>query len=224
MGRVFALKNVRLLYKKSGALRFASHLDMNRFMTRLLRLSKVPIWYTEGFNKHPYITFALPLSLGFTSEWEAVDFRITDDEMPPQKAKDMIAKVCPDGIEVIDLLEPTYKVGKIASAEFEIIFADDSGATAETLDSFLNEKEILVSKKTKRGNIETFNAKEKIINFDVQKKDSKVSLNIKLPAGGSDNVNPKIITSAYFEKIESKNPFCSINRKMLYTSDGNIFK
>ena len=224
MGRVFALKNVRLLYKKSGALRFASHLDMNRFMTRLLRLSKVPVWYTEGFNKHPYITFALPLSLGFTSEWEAVDFRITDDEMPLKKAKEMIAAVCPNGIEVIDLLEPTYKVGKISSAEFEIVFAGDSGAEVETIESFLNQAEILVSKNTKRGNIEQFNAKEKILEFNAFDNGSNLCLNIKLPAGGSDNLNPKIITSAYFEKIESKNPFCSINRKMLYTSDGNIFK
>ena len=79
MEGVFVLKNVRLFFKKDGPLRFVSHLDMNRVMTRILRLSKVPVWYTEGFNPHPYITFALPLSLGFSSEYEVMDFRLDDD-------------------------------------------------------------------------------------------------------------------------------------------------
>ena len=99
--RVFALKNVRLFFKKSGPLRFVSHLDMNRVMTRLLRLSKVPVWYTEGFNRHPYITFALPLSLGFASELEIMDFRLESDDFDIKKAEQMIAAVCPEGIEVI---------------------------------------------------------------------------------------------------------------------------
>ena len=33
MGRVYALKNVRLFYKKKGRMKFISHLDMNRFFT-----------------------------------------------------------------------------------------------------------------------------------------------------------------------------------------------
>ena len=76
---VFVLKSVRLFFKKNGPLKFVSHLDMNRVMIRLLRLSKVPVWYTEGFNRHPYITFALPLSLGFSSEYEVMDFRFDND-------------------------------------------------------------------------------------------------------------------------------------------------
>ena len=62
------MRNVRVFFTKHGRMKFASHLDMNRLMTRLIRLSNIPIWYTEGFNQHPYITFALPLSLDHLSE------------------------------------------------------------------------------------------------------------------------------------------------------------
>lgn len=217
------MKNVRLLYKKSGPLKFVSHLDMNRFMTRLLRLSKVPVWYTEGFNKHPYITFALPLSLGFCSDYEVMDFRLNDDDFPVLKAKEMIKAVCPNGMEIIDLVEPKYKSGKIAMADFEIVFADDSLANEDSLKEFMSNDEIWVSKKTKKGTVKEFNAKEKIVAFEVLKKESKVLLKLRLPAGGEDNLNPKIITSAYFEKIGSKNPFCQITRKKLLLSDGNLF-
>ena len=95
---------------------------MNRVMTRLLRLSKVPVWYTEGFNRHPYITFALPLSLGFTSEYEVMDFRLDNDEFDVKSAEKMISDVCPDGIEVIELKEPIFKSGKIAFADVEVTF------------------------------------------------------------------------------------------------------
>ncbi len=62
------MKNVRVFYSKKGRMKFISHLDMNRFMTRMILKSGLPVWYTEGFNPRPYLTFALPLSLGFESE------------------------------------------------------------------------------------------------------------------------------------------------------------
>lgn len=217
------MKNVRLLYKKGGLLRFISHLDMNRFMTRLLRLSKVPVWYTEGFNKHPYITFALPLSLGFCSDYEVMDFRLNEDEFPLEKAKEMIKAVCPDGMEVIDLVEPTYKSGKICYADFTVTFAGDSGADLKTLNDFLNKEEIIVSKKTKKGGITEFNVAEKIVSKKVLEVDGNAVLKITLPAGGNDNVNPKIITEAYFKSINSKKPFCYVTRNMLYLADKSRF-
>ncbi len=217
------MKNVRLFYKKSGALRFVSHLDMNRFMTRIIRLSKVPVWYTEGFNKHPYITFALPLSLGFDSEYEVMDFRLDNDEFPLEKAREMIKAVCPPGMEIIDLKEPVSKAGKIAFADFRCSFAVDSGATAHSLENFLKNKEIIVLKKTKKGGINQIDIAPKIKDFKVSQEGEQVVLHLRLPAGGQDNINPKILINAYFEKISSKNPFCHITRKMLYLEDGKIF-
>ena len=59
-------------------MKFISHLDMQRFMIRMIRRSGIPVWYSEGFNPHPYITFALPLSLaemldGFAAETQRAD-------------------------------------------------------------------------------------------------------------------------------------------------------
>ncbi len=70
------MKNVRVFYEKKGRLKFVSHLDMNRFMSRLITKSKIPIWYTEGFNQHIYMNFAVPLSLGFEGFYEIMDIRL----------------------------------------------------------------------------------------------------------------------------------------------------
>ena len=56
--------DVRLWFQKCGDARYISHLDLSRCMQRALKRSGLPIWYTEGFNPHAYVTFALPLSMG----------------------------------------------------------------------------------------------------------------------------------------------------------------
>lgn len=221
--RVFALKNVRLFYKKSGPLRFVSHLDMNRFMTRLLRLSKVPIWYTEGFNKHPYITFALPLSLGFSSEYEVMDFRLDKDDFSISEAERMIANVCPEGIEVIALKEPQYKSGKIALADFEIILDQKGELNADTLKAFLSQPEITVLKTTKKGGTKEIDLAEKIKAFDVSG-DAQIKLTLRLPAGGEDNVNPKILIDRYLENIGVSDAFYTVKRTGLFLADGMKFE
>ena len=221
--RVFALKNVRLFFKKSGPLRFVSHLDMNRVMTRLLRLSKVPIWYTEGFNRHPYITFALPLSLGFSSEYEVMDFRLDSDDFDIKKAERMIAEVCPEGIDIITLKEPVFKSGKIAFADFEITFFDDAYATKESLNSFLTLPEIIVSKKTKKGGLKEIDLAQKIKSFEISGGE-ELTLKLRLPAGGEDNVNPKILVDKYLSEIENSSGFYNVVRTGLFLADGTKFE
>lgn len=218
------MKNVRLFYKKSGPLRFASHLDMNRFMTRLIRLSKVPIWYTEGFNRHPYITFALPLSLGFSSDYEVMDFRFEQDDFSLAEAKNMIASVCPDGIEVIALEEPVYKPGKIAMADFIVTFSVQSGIVTEAIEAFLSRTEILVAKTTKRGGTKELNLAEKILSYSVLKTSDDVVLTLRLPAGGQDNVNPKILIDAFLAEQGCKHTPYAVRRTALLLEDGTIFK
>ncbi len=53
---------VRAFYKKTGRLKYISHLDINRCMQRAIKMSGLPVWYTEGFNPHAYVTFASALT------------------------------------------------------------------------------------------------------------------------------------------------------------------
>ena len=72
------MKNVRVWFEKKGAVRYISHLDLTRNMARGLKLSGLPVWYTEGFNPRIYMTYAMPLSLGVCGERECMDIRLTE--------------------------------------------------------------------------------------------------------------------------------------------------
>ena len=215
MGRVYALKNVRLFYKKKGRMKFISHLDMNRFFTRILRKSNPPIWYTEGFNPHPYITFAAPLSLGFESECEIMDFRLTDDDFSLEKAAEILKTVVPEYIEIISLKEPVMKAGKIGFAGYELTF--ENKETAEKFYDFISSDSVIVSKKTKKGDVKVIDVADKI--QDTIKNGEKISL--VLPSG-NENINPSVIVSAFNEK-EGKDYYVSYLRTALYNEQKSLF-
>ena len=86
---------------------YISHLDVNRLMTRAVRRAKLPMWYTEGFNPHPYIAFALPLPLGQSSESEFMDIRVTGD-MTDDEIVARLREVMPQGIEIISAGESVH--------------------------------------------------------------------------------------------------------------------
>lgn len=87
-------RTIRLVFSKTGRARYMSHLDLNRAMIRALRRAKLPVWYTEGFNRHPYVTFAAPLSLGYEGLHETMDLRLEED-VPMEELVSVWARCCP---------------------------------------------------------------------------------------------------------------------------------
>lgn len=203
-------------------MRFISHLDMTRFMARVMRRAQIPVWYTEGFNPHLYMTFALPLSLGFESDYEVVDIRILDDNYDISTLPEKLNSVCPPYIRFFDAAEPVKKAGDVAAAEFDISF-DDNGEIKNALNDFLNRDSIVVLKKTKKGDIKQLEVADKIKAFSVDTADNNTVLNITLPAGSSENLNPELFLNAFFE--QNGKYYCYIvNRTAILDLNGKPFK
>lgn len=203
-------------------MRFISHLDMTRFLARAIRRAEIPVWYTEGFNPHLYMTFALPLSLGFESEYEVVDIRITDDSFDIGRLCDRLNSVCGEFMHFYDAAEPVLKTGGVAGADFKITF-DDGGTAEKKLDSFLNRKSITVTKKTKKGELKEIEVADKIMSFSTENVDGNTVLKIRLPAGSVENLNPELILNRFFAENDEYYNFI-INRTAILDADGNLFK
>ena len=62
------MHTIRVWFAKRDEACYISHLDLQRVVQRALKLARVPVWYTQGFNPHIYLTFAMPLPLGVFSE------------------------------------------------------------------------------------------------------------------------------------------------------------
>ncbi len=213
---------LRAVFEKTGRAKYISHLDLNRCMLRIFRRSGLPVWYTEGFNPHPYFSFALALSLGFESNCEILDFNLNED-VPVDTVMERMNAVMPEGMRISSVYEPKMKITAISKA----------GYTAELITEFpeeligevrglLEADEILIEKKTKKG-IKMVDLKPSVEIDSIDSDAGKITLTMKLPAGTQTNFNPNLFIEAL--KNVSKIPFETgkICRTGIYCENNEIF-
>lgn len=214
------MKNVRIWFEKTGSAQYISHLDLTRCMSRALRLSGLPVWYTEGFNPRVYMTFAMPLSLGVRGERECMDIRLTE-EVPFPEVVRLLGEKLPADIRVFKASEPETKFEDIAFADYEMVLeAEDSGVLEEKLRDMLSRETVTVLKKSKKGERE-FDLKPYLSweRMEPRRLDGKrLLLSLRLPCGISGSVNPALLAEA-FKRWEGEEPWVQITRKRLLTGD-----
>ena len=219
------MKNVRIWFKKDKECRFISHLDLNRVMLRAVYRAKLPIWYTEGFNPHPFITFPLPLSLGFRGEKECMDVRFLDEAFDLTKVSEIMNPYLPEGIRVYDATEFKMKPGDISFAKFSAKLYSDT-LSASKLKSELCElmllDEFTVPKKTKSG-IKDINVSEYLRLIEITSCDDALNISVTLPAGSSNNVNVQLLLTA-FEKYLDSEIYYDITRHGVFNKDMKPFE
>ena len=220
------MRCVRVWFKKMGMSRYVSHLDLMRAMTRALRRAEVPLWYTEGYNPHPYITFALPLSLGMESLCESMDMRI-EGESTNEDIFAMLKDNMPPGIEIIKVSDPLYDPKKIAFGEFDIFFdcEKNSNETVDLINDMLSKDELIVQKLGKKGRykvLKDINLIEFIKSYSVSSFGERVKLNVVLPAGSTTNVNPSLLADEIQKRAAGIS--YSLIRKQLLTESMEQFR
>ncbi len=220
------MRCVRIWFKKMGMSRYVSHLDLMRAMSRTLRRANVPLWYTEGYNPHPYMTFSLPLSLGMESLCESMDIRI-EGESTNEEIFDMLKGSMPPGIEIISVEEPEFDPKYIAYGEFDVFFDCENKAEAvkALIEDMLSQDELIVQKLGKKGRhkvLKDINLIEFIKSYSVSALGERVRLTITLPAGSTTNVNPSLLA----DEIQKNAGDISytIIRKKLMTEDMTTFR
>ncbi|MCF0138330.1 MAG: DUF2344 domain-containing protein [Oscillospiraceae bacterium] len=147
------MNKLRLLFSKTGRAVYISHLDLMRTLTRAFLRAECRIKYSEGFNPHPNISIALPLSVGTESVCEILDFRLISD-MEPGDVLDRLSKQLPEGIEALEVYESERKVKELKWLKVRGVFEYDTADTEKVLPrlcEFYSRDSIVISKKTKRG-------------------------------------------------------------------------
>ncbi|MBR7133881.1 MAG: TIGR03936 family radical SAM-associated protein [Clostridia bacterium] len=214
------MKTVRIFYEKRGRLKFVSHLDMTRFMSRLLAKSKIPVWYTEGFNQHIYMNFALPLSLGFEGLYEILEIRLTDDGYDLNKCLEALKGVAPPDIDFISVDEPVTAMKDIGFATFRLDFDEIDQGLAKSLTDFFESDSVICQKAGKKGKIKEFDIIPKICSYEINGN----RLILVVVAGNEDNLNPTLIMNAFFEKTGISPPFYTVSRVAIMDKQGNLFR
>jgi len=209
------MTNKRLFYKKTGSAKYISHLDMNRMMLRTIQRGKIPVWRTAGFNPHPFITFALPLSLGFTSEYDIMDFKVEQD-IGDNILLRLFKESLPEQIIAIEVADPIKKAKEIKYTAFKTEF---QSSEANKIRAFLEAENIFVDKTTKKKKYERLDIKPKIAKMKLEQN----VLSIILPAGSEENLNPNLLFDA-MKKTGIDFDIINVTRTAILDRDRKLFR
>ena len=220
MNDVKDFRTVRVTFRKLGRARYISHLDLNRTMTRAVRRAGLPIWYTEGFNRHPYVTFASPLSLGFEGERETMDIRL-ETEMDLTDLATRLNAVMPEGLEVMGAAWAVKKAGEVDRASYRITAA----CPADVVRTLFEQQEILVQKRTKKKDYKTIDLKPAFAVSDptITETENGCVWELTLPCSSADTVNPSLVMTA-LESVAQTTPIAfTVRRLTVLDKDGKTF-
>ena len=197
------MKNVRIWFEKKGAARYISHLDLTRNMARGLKLSGLPVWYTEGYNPRIYMTYAMPLSLG--------------EDVPLEDIAPRLNAHLPAGLQALEATEPVDKFEDIQYGAYQLFLEGDPAVLEEQLHTLFQREEVLVLKHTKKGDKE-FDIKPDFQNAQLHPQEDGLLLELRLPCSVNGSTNPALLQEALKRHLGLE-PYGAITRKCLLLQD-----
>ena len=97
---------LKVIFSKSGDMRYISHLDLMRLFHRASRRAELPVTLTKGFSPHLKISIAKALKLGKESLNEEAVFCM-DRCVEPDSFIKAINEKLPEGVKVSAAAENT---------------------------------------------------------------------------------------------------------------------
>lgn len=214
----------RMKFVKDGRAKYISHLDLMQTMQRSMARCEMPLWFTEGFNQHAYVSVALPLSTGYSGEYEFLDFNLLTESVP-QGAVQMLNAVFPTGlhaIEIYPLSDGGMKLAEIAWSKYRITWGFDSAVPA----SFVSDVQQLfardcveILKRSKRS--------EKLVNMrelmhgqpQLTTHGNAVLCDV-ITGAGNNNMSPEYLTRAIRQYLPEYNITDeAYHRQCVYTKE-----
>ena len=213
----------RMRFSKTGRAKYISHLDLMHTMQRAMARCNMPIWFTEGFNQHAYVSVALPLSTGYSGEYEFLDFNFLTETVP-ENAVEMINNVFPEGLsaqEIYALSDGGMKIANIAWSKYKITWGFEGEIPKDFIKDvteLFEKDDIQILKRSKRGE-KMVNMKELMKTPEITEKDGTVICEV-ITDAGNNNMSPEYLTKAIREYLPQYNITDeAYHRVCVYTDD-----
>jgi radical SAM-linked protein len=93
---------IAVFYAVDGEVRFLSHRDTVRLWQRALARAEAPVSFSQGFNPHMRLSFALPRSVGMASRAELLVIELTES-WSSEKLISALRGTLPVGIDILEV-------------------------------------------------------------------------------------------------------------------------
>lgn len=220
------METLRIKYTKTGYMKFLGHLELMKLFERIFRFEKLPLKYSEGFNPIPKLTFAAPLSVGYSSQGEVMEVQLTE-----KVDIDQIIKIkFPNGIDILEAKYVNCKKSLMAaleSAEYIIKLKCNTSIESYPLKTwvkdFLKEEQVTYDKKTKKGLIKQINVLDQLNDLEllIQNQD-EIILKGNFQSGSQGSLNPETLVKVFAKHFDFEDALEDVfieRHKLLYLKD-----
>ncbi|MDR0249438.1 MAG: TIGR03936 family radical SAM-associated protein [Oscillospiraceae bacterium] len=114
--------DMRLRFSKTGRARFMSHLELLEAFRRCFYRCALPLRFSQGFNPHPLLSAAFPLSVGYAGLDEILDFGV-EQYAEPSALPGLLTSRLPEGIAVHRAYIPDTPTSSARWGVYEIFVA-----------------------------------------------------------------------------------------------------
>ncbi|MBE6025643.1 MAG: DUF2344 domain-containing protein [Clostridiales bacterium] len=192
-------------FEKGGYTKYISHLDLLRVFKRAFKVMGLDIRYSNGYNPHPKMSFAQPLSLGYSSLCEYLEFE-TLTPHDPESLREDLAKNLPRDLAITELFQFDSEVKTLAAesdaCEYRI-FVPFEGTEEEFRDlfaSYMAQDRITALKKMKKTKtLEEVDIKDKIRSWKVSREGDNAVIDCILDSGSHSNLSPELVIKSFLD-------------------------
>lgn len=205
-------------FGKQPRLRFISHLDLQRFFQRALNRTGLPIAWTQGFNPHPILSFGSALALGWTSEYEILDVKLSAP-MGRRRTEDAMRAALPVDLPVLEvrMVDDRHPapMAMVRASDYEITLSGETAAaTLDAAEEFLRRESVMAVRKTKSGEREVDIRPMALL---LERKGDVLSARLMLTE--KDTLKPDLLVRALAEIAGAEVPEMRIHRRCLLGED-----
>ena len=205
-------------FGKQPRLRFISHLDLQRFFQRALNRTGLPIAWTQGFNPHPILSFGSALALGWTSEYEILDVKLSAP-MGRRRTEDAMRAALPVDLPVLEvrMVDDRHPapMAMVRASDYEITLSgENAAATLDAAEEFLRRESVMAVRKTKSGEREVDIRPMALL---LEREGDVLSARLMLTE--KDTLKPDLLVRALAEIAGAEVPEMRIHRRCLLGED-----
>lgn len=191
-------------FNKTGYIKYTSHLDLLRLFKRVIKRCDIKLKYSQGFNPHPKLGFAQPLSLGYESTCEILEIETVID-YETTEIIDRLSGGMPEGIEITgcDKLPDEGKTlaSKVYEAEYLIMIPlNGKEITPTYADDYLSQEKISAMKKQKKTKkLKEIDIRPMIKDIELNVTGDTCFMNLKCDCGSDSNLSPELVITTFLE-------------------------
>ena len=192
-------------FEKAGYTKYISHLDLLRVFKRAFKVMELDIRYSQGYNPHPKMSFAQPLSLGYLSLDEYIEFETVTPHDEDDLRESLSANL-PKDIRVTDLFRFDDEVRSLAAesdaCEYRIFIPYDGTEDSfrEMVASYMAQDRIIAFKRMKKSKtMEETDIKDKIRSWKAYKDGNTAVIDCILDSGSHSNLSPELVAKSFLD-------------------------